>query len=69
MRGGGGGFLKHSGTKSTQDRVGQNCICKPYRTVYLVNSLQKKPCMYTVYNWFWPTLKILVNIVNGTTHS
>jgi hypothetical protein len=48
-------------------RVGQNRIYTPYMTVNLVISLSKIPCIhgvwfihlftYTVYIWFWPTLK------------
>jgi len=37
-------------------RVGQNRIYSPHVTVYLVISLPKIPCIYTVYIWFWPTL-------------
>jgi hypothetical protein len=37
-------------------RVGQKRTYKPYMTVYVVISLPKLLCIFTVYLWFWPTL-------------
>jgi len=38
-------------------RVGQNRVYTPYMTVYLVVFLPKYR-VYTVYIWFWPTLRM-----------
>ena len=42
-------------------RVGQNRIYTPYMTVYMVNSLPKRPYTHRIYIWFWPTLGMIKN--------
>ena len=42
-------------------RVGQNRICAPYMTLYLVISLPKIPYIHRIYIpyiWSWPTLEM-----------